>query len=141
MLLIAFIALVDARTTTHMRQSLAAINALSLAEGAEIAQMEYRAVNGEWPTSDNQARFSDKLPEVWIRSASIRDGGAVDFTFATDMPALKGQILSFRAWQAQDASSPLVWVCGHGRAASLAPASVDLTTLADRMLPSPCRMR
>jgi hypothetical protein len=63
-------------------QHLDVMEAVSVMTGPKIALMEYRAVTGIWPTSNERAAYS--APEIArgsrLSAEAIRDGGAVDRT-------------------------------------------------------------
>jgi type IV pilus assembly protein PilA len=136
--------LVAVRSWHHAWQHLDVMEAVSVMSGPKTAMMEYRAVTGIWPTSNERAAYS--LPEIALGSRLsaevIRDGGAVDFTLSDRVNVNKGKVVTFRAWQGPGAGDvPVAWLCGHARAARLAAASDDRTTLRNDELPSPCRVR
>jgi type IV pilus assembly protein PilA len=123
-------------------QHLDVMEAVSVMTGPKIAMMEYRAVTGIWPTSNERAARS--APEIVrgsrLSAEAIRDGGAVDFTLSDRVNINAGKVITFRAWQGPGVGDvPVAWLCGHARASWLAPASGDRTTLRDDELPSPCR--
>jgi type II secretory pathway pseudopilin PulG len=132
---------VSAQSFGRAQPRLNVLSALSIMAAPRIAMMEYRAVNGAWPTSNEQTAYD---PHLTVRdrlsSVSIRAGGAVDVTFSDRIPELAGKVLTFRAWQASAAEDPAIaWPCGHAGATPLVASSEDRTTLSDDELPSSCR--
>jgi hypothetical protein len=126
----------------HVRKSLGALEGESVATGARIAMMEYRAVAGEWPRSNREAGFADTyVPSSRLSAMAIRSDGAVDVTFSGADAGLAGKVLSMHAWQVEGSELPVVWLCGHARRAPLVVTSADRTTLTDDELPSTCRAR
>src|SRR5579859_3394454 len=136
-------ALVATRNFVHVQQRLHVLDAVSVLAGAKVASMEYHAVTGAWPTSNEQAGYSARslMIQGRLQSVLIREGGAVDFMFSSGVGGLAGKIISVRAWEGSDAGLPAAWRCGHARVPPLVAASVDRTTLSDDELPSPCRSR
>jgi type IV pilus assembly protein PilA len=133
-----------ARTTRGIWQHVYVVEAISVMSGPRVAMMEYYAVTGVWPTSNEQAAFSapETIKGGRLGAEEIRDGG-VDFAFSERANTLAGKIVTIRAWQGSGAGDlPVTWLCGHARAApTLNALSDDRTTLADGELPSPCRSR
>ncbi len=126
----------------HVRKSLGALEGESVATGARVAMMEYRAVAGEWPQSNFEAGFADTQgSSSRLTAVTIRYDGAVDVTFSDADAAMAGQVLSVRAWQGDGIGLPVSWSCGHARRAPLVVTSADRTTLTDDELPSTCRAR
>jgi Pilin (bacterial filament) len=141
---IGLMTLVAVRSRSHVWQHLYVMEAVLVMTGPKIAMMEYRAVTGIWPTSNERAAYS--APEIAkggrLSAEVMRDGGAVDFTFSGRVNANAGKVVTFRAWQGPGVGeAPVAWLCGHAGASLLAAASDDRTTLHDDELPSPCRAR
>jgi hypothetical protein len=134
---------VAARSWQHAWPRIDVMEAVAVMAGPKIAMMEYRAVTGAWPASNQVAGYPSPEATQWSRigSAAIRDG-AVDFTLSGHAAVNVGKVVTIRAWEGPDAgASPVAWLCGHARAALLAADSDDRTTLRDEELPSPCRDR
>src|SRR5215813_9135805 len=53
--------LVSVYSYVYARRHLHVMEALSVMTGPRATMMEYRAVTGAWPTSNNQAGFSDAI--------------------------------------------------------------------------------
>jgi len=123
------------------QERLHVLEAISIMPGPEISMIEYRAVNGTWPDSNQKAGFSSEKMTNGSRfqSVEIREGGAVDIKFSSRAGILADKILSVRAWQGSSAVLPAAWRCGHSVATPLAPTAEDRTTLGDDEVPSPCR--
>jgi type II secretory pathway pseudopilin PulG len=117
------------------------LEVLSIVAGPETSMIEYHAVNGTWPVSNQEAGYSSEplTKNSRLRSVEIREGGAVDIKFSNRVGVLANQTLSIRAWQGLSADLPTAWRCGHSGVPPLAPAAADKTTLGDNELPSPCR--
>ena len=133
---------VAARGMHRVQQRLYVLEAVSLMSDPKIAMMEYRAVTGIWPSSNEPARYSSPHAEKGRRTATeaIRNDGAVDYRLFTGANDTVGKVLTIRAWQGPGAGDlPIAWLCGHARATPMAAASEDRTTLGDDELPSPCR--
>jgi type IV pilus assembly protein PilA len=127
---------VAARGMQRVQQRLYVMEAVSLMTGPKIAMMEYRAVTGIWPTQAEDAKGSLRSAETTLRA------GAVDYTFSDRVKEIAGKVLTIRAWQGPGAVDlPIAWLCGRARAAPMAAASDDRTSLGDDELPSPCRVR
>jgi type IV pilus assembly protein PilA len=137
--IVAAMLAVGVHSFARARQHAHVMETMTLVSGAKVAMVEYLAVTGTWPSSNEQAGYFDRSSEhsVWLSSVTIRPAGAVDFVFSARDDELSGKVLSFRAWSSAD-GSPIAWVCGRGAAASLVTASADRTTLRDDQLPSPC---
>jgi hypothetical protein len=135
--------LVATHSFERIQQHLRVMEAVSIMTGPKTAMMEYQAVTGVWPLSNEQAGYSDTslVKEGRLRSVLIREGGAVDVTFSSRAGDLVGKVLSVRAWQGPTTDLPVAWRCGHARVTPLAAAAVDQTTLSDDELPSFCRGR
>jgi type II secretory pathway pseudopilin PulG len=130
---------VAAHSFARAQQHVNVMEAVFMMEGPKIAMMEYRAVTGYWPATNEQAAYKP-LTGNRLSSVMIRPGGAVDITFSNRIPELSGKVLTIRAWQASPASAlATAWPCGHAGAMPLIAASVDKTTFSDDELPSPCR--
>jgi type IV pilus assembly protein PilA len=128
----------------RVSQHLYVLEAVFLMSGPRVSMMEYRAVTGTWPSSNERAAFSAPSAEKANPQTTgvIRDGGAVDYTMRDRANDLAGRVLSIRAWQSPGVGeTPVAWLCGHARAMAMSAASVDRTTLSDAELPSPCRTR
>jgi type IV pilus assembly protein PilA len=128
----------------RVSQHLYVLEAVFLMSGPRVAMMEYRAVTGSWPSSNERAAFSTPSAEkANPRTTGVmRDGGALDYTMPDRANDLAGKVLSIRAWQSPGVGeTPVAWLCGHARAMPMSAASVDRTTLSDAELPSPCRTR
>jgi type II secretory pathway pseudopilin PulG len=136
-------ALVAARSFVHVQQGLNELETVSLQSGAMVASMEYHAVTGAWPESNQQAGYSfgSLVTTGRVQSIRIREGGAVDFMFSARTGDLAGNIISVRAWSGPSAGLPAAWRCGHAGVPPLVAAALDRTTLSDDELPSPCRGR
>lgn len=135
-------ALVAAHGFELIQERLHVLEALSVVRSPEILMTEYRAVNGSWPVTNQQAGYSSEsvTKKTRLRSVEIREGGAVDIKFSNPEVILADQTLSVRAWQGSTPDLPAAWRCGHSGVTPLAPASADRTTLGDDELPSPCRI-
>jgi hypothetical protein len=137
--------LVAARSWQHARPRFDVMDAVAIMTAPKIAMMEYRAVTGVWPASNQLAGYSspEAMQSGRISGAAIRDGGAVDFTMSGGAPVNSGKVVTIRAWQGPGAGeAPVAWLCGHAHAALPATAgSDDRTTLRDEELPSMCRGR
>jgi type II secretory pathway pseudopilin PulG len=133
---------VGAHSFVRAQQHVLVTEALTLMAGAKIAMLEYRAVTGDWPLSNEQAAYDPHLAKDGrLSSVMLRAGGAADVTFSPRMPGLAGKVLTFRAWQVAAAADPVTsWPCGQARATPLVASSEDRTTLNDDELPSPCRV-
>jgi Pilin (bacterial filament) len=134
---------VAAHSLVRVRQHLEVVEALSMAVGPTVAMMEYRAVTGEWPASNEQAGYSNGSLMVSgrLESTLIRDGGAADLSFSTRARDMAGKVLTVRAWEGEDAGLPVAWSCGHAGIPPLTTATADRTTLSDQELSSTCRRR
>lgn len=125
------------------QRHLNAMEAVLLMAGPRTTMMEYRAVTGVWPASNSQTGFSDATfrtgdRELYrVNSVRIREAGAVDFGFSRG--ALKGKVLTIRAWGQASPGLPVQWLCGHATSLPGATAAADRTTLSNEDLPSPCR--
>jgi Tfp pilus assembly protein PilE len=136
--------LVAARSWQHASPRLDVMDAVAVMTGPKIAMMEYRAVTGAWPASNQLAGYTSTETAPWgrIGSMAIRDGGAVDFTLSGRAAVNVGKVVTIRAWEGPGAGAvPVAWLCGHARTGLLAAASDDRTSLRDEELPSPCRGR
>jgi type II secretory pathway pseudopilin PulG len=75
---IGAMALVAAHSFVRVQQHLHVLEAVSIAGGATVRMMEYRAVTGDWPASNEQAANSaslmqgGRLGSVLIRSLVAR---------------------------------------------------------------------
>jgi hypothetical protein len=139
---IGAMALVAAHSFVRMQQHLHVLEAVSIAGGATVRMMEYRAVTGDWPASNEQAANSASLMQGGrLGSVLIRDGGAVDMTFSSRAGDVAGKVLTFRAWEEGDAGLPVAWSCGHAGVPPLATTTEDRTTLTEDELSSICRSR
>jgi len=136
-------ALVGAHSFIRVQQHLHVLEAVSLAAGPTVGMMEYRAVTGDWPASNEQAGYSagSLMKGGRLESALIRDGGAVDLTFSSRAGDVAGKVLTFRAWEGGDAGLPVAWSCAHAGVPPLATTTVDRTTLSEDELSSTCRGR
>ena len=134
-------ALVAAHGFELIQERLHVLEALSVVRSPEILMTEYRAVNGSWPVTNQQAGYSSEsvTKKTRLRSVEIREGGAGDIKFSNRVGFLANQTLSIRAWQGLSADLPTAWRCGHSGVPPLAPVAADKTTLGDNELPSPCR--
>jgi Pilin (bacterial filament) len=135
-------ALVATHSFARVRQHLLVLEAVSLVSGPRTAMMEYHAVVGAWPVSNDQAGYSASslVATSRLRSVQIREGGSVDVTFSRRAGTnLDGQVLTVRAWQGTASDLPASWRCGRSGAPALAATALDHTTLANNELPSPCR--
>jgi type IV pilus assembly protein PilA len=135
---------VAAHSMHRVQQHLRVLEAVLLMSGPETAIMEYRAVTGLWPSSNEHAPFSSPHAEQEsvLPTETLREGGTVDCTFSARANDIAGKVLTIRAWQGAGAGDvPVAWLCGRARAAPLIAAGDDRTTLGDDELPSPCRAR
>ena len=127
----------------YAQRHLNVMEAVLLLAGPRTTMMEYRAVTGIWPTSNSQTGFSDAMfrtgnhDRYRVNSVQIREAGAVDFRFSKG--ALKGKVLTIRAWGQASPGLPVEWLCGHAPPLPGATAAADQTTLSNEDLPSPCR--
>jgi len=127
----------------YAQRHLNVMEAVFLMAGSRTTMMEYRAVTGVWPTSNSQTGFSDAMFRTGdrdlyrVNAVQIREAGAVDFGFSRG--ALKGKILTIRAWERPGPGLPVEWLCGHALSLPGTTAAVDQTTLSEEDLPSPCR--
>ena len=82
------------------------MEAVDVMTAPKIAMMEYHAVTGTWPASNQLAGYSS--PEATqggrISSVVIRDGGAVDFTLSGRAAVNFGKVITIRAWEVPDAA-------------------------------------
>ena len=136
-------ALVATHGFVRVQQRLHVLEAVFIVTGPRVGSMEYRAVTGAWPASNEQAGYSagSLVKGGRLHSVLIREGGAVDFIFSSRAGGLAGKVMSVRAWEGPDAGLPAAWRCGHASVPPLVAATVDRTTLSDDELPSPCRGR
>jgi type II secretory pathway pseudopilin PulG len=134
---------VGVRSLVRAEQHLRILEAVFFMAAPKYAMMEYRAVHGVWPASNDAAAYDLRLANyARLSSVTIRPGGAADFVFSNRIPALANKRLTIRAGQASAASNlPSVWLCGHADAMPPVTASDDRTTIKDDELPSPCRAR
>jgi pilin len=132
--------LVAFHSFVRAQQHLQVLEAVSMAAGPAVKMMEYRAVTGTWPSSNEQSAYLDASMGR-LQSVLIRQGGAVDLTFSSRAGDLAGKVISFRAWEGTDAGLPLAWSCGHADVPLLLTAAADRTTLKDGELSSSCRSR
>ena len=134
-------ALVATHSFVRLQQHLYVLEAVSIMAGPKTAMMEYHAITGNWPVSNEQAGYSAEslMKEGRLRSVLVREGGAVDITFSSRAGDSVGKVLSVRAWQGPSPDLPAAWGCGRASVPSLAAAAADQTTLSDDELPSPCR--
>lgn len=141
--IIGAMTLVGAHSFIRVQQHLHGLAAAWMAGGPTVSMMEYRAVTGVWPASNEQAGYSSGsfMKGGRLESALIRDGGAVDLTFSSRAGDVAGKVLTFRAWEGGDAGLPVAWSCGHAGASPLAATTVDRTTLSEDELSSTCRGR
>src|SRR5258706_5376942 len=96
----------------HVRKSLGALEGESVATGARVAMMEYRAVAGEWPQSNFEARFADTQgSSSRLTAVTIRYDGAVDVTFSDADAAMTGCALSVRAQPGDMLGAAPFWSC------------------------------
>ena len=135
--------LVAIQSNRHLQQRVQMLDGLSLGAGPKVAMMEYRAMTGMWPLSNEAAGYiaAPARGQGRVRSMSIRANGAVDITFSNYAAEMEGKILTLRAWQGLDPGLPVAWSCGRSSAAPLTPHATDRTTLRDDQLLSPCRGR
>jgi type IV pilus assembly protein PilA len=143
-LVIGAMTLAAARTVPRTLQHLHIMETISLVSEATTNMMEYRAVTGVWPESNERLPLSSAytLASGQVGAAAIREQGAVDYTLSARAGSAAGNIVTFRAWQDSSGSDlPVAWLCGHARATPLIASSTDKTTLTDDQLPSPCRAR
>jgi Pilin (bacterial filament) len=141
--IVGAMALVGAHSFMRAQQHLHVLEAVSMAAGPTVGMMEYRAVTGDWPASNEQVGYSagSLIKGGRLESALIREGGAVDLTFSSSAGDLAGKVLTFRAWEGGDAGLPVAWSCGHAGVPPLAATTVDRTTLSEVELSSTCRGR
>jgi Pilin (bacterial filament) len=141
--IIGAMALVGAHSFIRVQQHLQLMEAVSMAAGPTVSMMEYRAVTGDWPASNERAGYSARnhMKGGRVESALIRDGGAVDLTFSNRAGEVAGKVITFRAWEGGDAGLPVAWSCGHAGIPPLAATTVDRTTLSEDELSSTCRSR
>jgi Tfp pilus assembly protein PilE len=135
-------ALVATHSFVQLQQRLYVLEAVSIMTGPKTAMMEYHAMTGNWPVSNEQAGYSAEslMKEGRLRSVLIREGGAVDITFSRRAGDSVDKVLSIRAWQGPSPDLPAAWHCGRrASVTSLAAAAPDQTTLSDDEIPSPCR--
>jgi hypothetical protein len=135
---------VAAHSMHRVQQHLRVLEAVFLMSGPKTAMMEYRAVTGIWPSSNEHAPFSSPRTgrESVLPTETLREGGAVDYILSARAGDLAGKVVTIRAWQGAGAGdAPVAWLCGRARAAPLIAAGNDRTTLRDDELPSPCRSR
>lgn len=127
----------------HVQQGLNVLEVVSLATGPRVASMEYHAVTGAWPASNEQAGYSagSLMTQGRLQSVLIREGGALDFMFSSGTGGLAGKVISVRAWEGPEAGLPVAWLCGRARVPPLVAVSMDRTTPGDDELPLPCRRR
>ena len=143
LLVLGAMVLVSICSYVYAQRHLRVMEALSVMAGPKVTMMEFKAVTGIWPTSNHQAGFSDAMfkasdrDHYRVSSVQIREGGAVDFGFATG--ALKQRVLSIRAFERRSPGLPIEWTCGHALPLPDTTAAADHTTLSDADLPSPCR--
>ncbi len=136
-------ALVGVHGFARVQQRMYVLEAVSMAAGPTRSMMEYRAVTGVWPATNEQAGYSTEslVRGGRLESALIRDGGAVDLTFSNRAGDLVAGVVTFRAWAGGDAGLPVAWSCGYATVPPLASAAVDRTTLGEDQLLSTCRGR
>ena len=134
-------ALVATHSFVLLQQRLYVLEVVSIITGPKTAMMEYHAITGNWPVSNEQAGYSAEsvMREGRLRSVLIREGGAVDITFSSRAGDSVGKVLSVRAWQGPTPDLPAAWHCGRASVTSLTAAAADQTTLGDDELPSLCR--
>jgi type IV pilus assembly protein PilA len=126
----------------HLIRKTRSLTAVALAPAVKERLIEYRAVNGAWPTPD-EAGPALQIPRH-VRSepfaARVHDA-AVDYGFVDARAGVAPKSLTIRAWQSPDeAGGPTVWTCGHARApAPMVALGQDRTTMPEDDLPSPCR--
>jgi hypothetical protein len=136
-------ALVATQSFVRLQRHLYALEAVSIVTGLKTDMMEYHAVSGTWPTSNEQAGYSTEslMKTGRLSLVQIREGGAVDVTFSGRAGDAAGKVLSVRAWQGPSSDQPVAWRCGHASVALMDVAAADQTTLSDNEIPSPCRGR
>jgi len=124
----------------HAQRHLNVMEAVFLMAGPRTTMMEYRAVTGVWPTSNSQTGFSHAMFRTGdrdlyrVNSVRIREAGAVDFRFSRG--ALKGKVLTIRAWAPASPGLPVEWLCGQAPSLPSTTAAADQTTLSTEDLPS-----
>jgi len=119
-------------------QHVRALDVIALSSSAKVALMEYHAVSGGWPDTNEQAPFTRDYLSVRDRSvqARIRPGGAIDYRLQMRNGA---QTVTIRtATNPHEDGLPVMWICGHARQEPLRALAADATTLSDAQLPSPC---
>lgn len=127
----------------YAQRHLEVMEAVFLMAGPRATMMEYRAVTGAWPTSNDQAGFSDASVKTGdpsyhrVTSVQIREAGAVDLGFSQG--ALRGKVVSIRAWERPSPGLPVEWLCAHAPSPPGTTSAADQTTLSEEDLPSPCR--
>jgi Pilin (bacterial filament) len=143
LLVVGAMGLVSVCSYVYAQRHVHVVEALSVVAGPRAAVMEYRAVTGAWPTSNDQAGFSDATfrgrdRDLYrVDSVQIREGGAIDVKFSRG--ALKEKLVTIRASDQPSPGLPVEWICGHAITLPGTSAAADHTTLSDADLPSPCR--
>ena len=123
----------------YAQRHLNVMEAVFLMAGPRTTMMEYRAVTGVWPTSNSQTGFPDAMFRTGdrdlyrVNAVQIREAGAVDFGFSRG--ALKGKVLTIRAWErpGTHGSSRAVtcaprWTCSRRSRARCASTRPSATT-------------
>ena len=143
LLVVGAMGLVAIYSYVYSQRHLQVLEALSVMTGPRVTMMEYRAVTGTWPTSNDQVGFSDAMFKgddrdmYRVNSVQIREGGAIDVKFSRG--GLKEKVVSIRASEQASPGLPVEWTCGHARTLPGTEAATDRTTIIDYDLPSPCR--
>lgn len=135
----------------HMTQTL---DAVTLASGAELNEIVYHSVHGQWPSPDDpniiskssHGHHAEKLSlggdgvitaELALGSTSI--SGALD---TADAPGATHGYLSFRPELLGSRAAPTAtFLCGYAKpiAAAIATRGANRTTLARKDIPPFCR--
>jgi type II secretory pathway pseudopilin PulG len=126
----------------YAQRHLRVMEAMSLASAAETMAMEYRAVTGEWPDSNEQAgssarRLGSQKDDYQEDSVALRHGGAIDVVIGRE--SLRGGIVSMRAWTTATAGTPVAWMCGRAVSPIGAATAPDRTTVSGENMLSTCR--
>jgi hypothetical protein len=119
------------RSNRKAEQHVRVLEAISISLDARTEMMEYRAVNGVWPTS--------VLSPTQVQGIRVRPNGAVDLTLSMAGQFGEKRVVTIRAAENPAGKDlPIAWICGHARFLPLHPPADDATTFNDSELPSPC---
>jgi type IV pilus assembly protein PilA len=122
------------------------VEGLTLASGVKASMGETYAERGAWPATADAAGLDDSAAGKYVDSLKVEDG-VILITFGREsnsrIAGTGANVLALAP--GVSAAGVVVWTCGRASVAGMEEdvdwqgSAAELTTIADRFLPSSCR--